>query len=1028
MMESSVKKKSDSDRKRQGLVDVVFSWSIADVLNNNLYNSKVAEIPMTFASTSHYMESFIHPLMEETRADLLSSMSMLSRAPTREIFEVKLAIDYKPPKDLLYVIPLQRLRQNEIRGGMYDPEVGDLIAFTNKRPKCGDDLNTPKRPYVIALVLEASDEYSEKVLILSSKPILFEEEGNKTATKREKLFIVYLTNMTTNIRIWTALNSDQQHMNIIKKVLQTDSTVHSECDKCSSESVNRAAISRSREIIRSFKLDNSQESAVLSCVSTRECHHRSTVKLIWGPPGTGKTKTVGSLLFALLKMKCRTLTCAPTNVAVLGVASRLMSLVRGALEYDTYGFGDIVLFGNGERMKINNHEDLSAVFLDYRVDSLLKCLAPLSGWKSRIDSMISLLKDPETQYRSFLKEDKEEIDEVDKKKRKGRNLDEKKSKRGVGKKSENLWTFEEFFMKRFNWFGNGLVVCITDLYTHLPTCFISLEVAKHMMRVLHLLQTLGTLMHNVVFANQGLREILNGRKRMRRFTNLHITKLECLQILKFLRATLRLPTFTAKYMIRKFCLENAILIFCTASSSAKLHTPVEMLVIDEAAQLKECESTIPLQLSGLRHAILIGDERQLPAMVQSKICEKARFGRSLFERLVSLGHEKHLLKIQYRMHPSISLFPNTEFYEKQILDGDNVKERTYERRFLKGNMYGSYSFINLTHGKEEFDNGHSWRNTMEVAVVAEIVASLYKESVDRKQRVSVGCISPYKAQVFAVKEKLGNLYSTDANSKFSVNVRSVDGFQGGEEDVIIISTVRSNGNGSIGFLSNLQRVNVALTRARYCLWVLGNEATLINSGFVWKKLVIDAKDRGCFYNANEDKNLARAITGSLIELGQLDTLLTMDSILFKEAKWKVCFNDEFLNSMTKIKNLRIRKEVFSLLTKLSSGWRRPQKDRIQSGMPLASSMVIEQYNVNAVLKLIWTVEIFRESSEHIQVLKVWDVLPVSKIPALVKHLNVLFGNYTVDIMNHCNCKSVEGYAAFVVSLIYLVLFFGYKLN
>ena len=75
-------------------------------------------------------------------------------------------------------------------------------------------------------------------------------------------------------------------------------------------------------------------------------------------------------------------------------------------------------------------------------------------------------------------------------------------------------------------------------------------------------------------------------------------------------------------------------------------------------------------------------------------------------------------------------------------------------------------------------------------------------------------ISPYKAQVYEVGDKIGHKYGSDAKSDFSVSVRSVDGFQGGEEDVIIISTVRSNGSGNIGFLSNRQRANVALTRAR----------------------------------------------------------------------------------------------------------------------------------------------------------------------------------------------------------------------
>lgn len=82
------------------------------------------------------------------------------------------------------------------------------------------------------------------------------------------------------------------------------------------------------------------------------------------------------------------------------------------------------------------------------------------------------------------------------------------------------------------------------------------------------------------------------------------------------------------------------------------------------------------------------------------------------------------------------------------------------------------------------------------------------------QEVRVGCISPYKAQVSAIQDILGKSYSSDGKRRFSVNVRSVDGFQGGEEDIIIISTVRCNMNGSVGFLANLQRANVALTRAK----------------------------------------------------------------------------------------------------------------------------------------------------------------------------------------------------------------------
>lgn len=352
-------------------------------------------------------------------------------------------------------------------------------------------------------------------------------------------------------------------------------------------------------------------------------------------------------------MKCRTLTCAPTNVAVVGVASRLMSFVTDNLEHDTYGLGDIVLFGNAKRMKIDDRDGLSDVFLDYRVAILGKCFAPLTGWKSSIETMICLLEDPEAQYRLYLnkegkKEDKDtdcenennalqdifgsmglserhdEEDEINGQKKKIwnkmviQNLKEKKEK--IKSKNEDhghddILTFEEFLMKTFNLIGNRLMLYIPSLYTHLPTCFISLEVVKNMIKVVGSLQTLGTKIQNVVDTNGVLTQKLND-------INLRWASSLCLELLKNLHGTFSLPTCSD---IRSLCLKNTCLIFCTASSSAKLHTegstPIELLVIDEAAQLKECESAIPLQLPGLRHAILVGDERQLPAMVQSKVNE-----------------------------------------------------------------------------------------------------------------------------------------------------------------------------------------------------------------------------------------------------------------------------------------------------------------------------------------------------------------------------------------------------------------------
>jgi senataxin len=456
------------------------------------------------------------------------------------------------------------------------------------------------------------------------------------------------------------------------------------CSHCLSEVNRNATLSGMEEtIISSSNLNFSQQDAIVSCIGLSECRHQSTVKLIWGPPGTGKTKMVGLLLFSLLKLKCRTLTCAPTNIAVLEVTSRLLRLVTDSLEYKTYGLGDIVLFGNGKRMKISEKDDLEDIFLDHRVEVLEYCFNPSTGWKHTVDSLINLLADPEHQNRRYLenkerkneegeREDqydemlefeeinnnKEKDEVVNDQNRKGRNSrkilkkvllqtlkDNKKKEKQKQKQKqkvfshqenptkceekEDILSFEEFLKDSFEFLSAKLDFLISGLFTHLPTSIISLEVVKNMIRAVDSLRCLKPLLCSVSVGDEGLKQVLddfdNEGSSAGQFSRLSFMRNDCIQTLNSLPQVFDIPNIfeVESKAARNFCLGNACLVFCTASSSAKLHTerakPIKLLVIDEAAQLKECESTIPLQLSGLRHAILIGDERQLPAMVQSKV-------------------------------------------------------------------------------------------------------------------------------------------------------------------------------------------------------------------------------------------------------------------------------------------------------------------------------------------------------------------------------------------------------------------------
>ncbi|KAK9942494.1 hypothetical protein M0R45_008158 [Rubus argutus] len=917
------------------LIDSVFAWSIRDVLNRDLYKKKVTKIPETFSTIKSYMNAFVPSLLEETHADLLSSIMSLSGAPTCEILTVETSKDHKPPKDLFYQIMYR---------GAYEPVAGDIIALTDVRPKCIDDLNRARNSYLIAYVLGSKQESSDMLPILTSKLINGGRQlvGKNIKSKSDTLFAVYLMNMTTNIRIWKALNSELgANTNLFKNVLQPANSSHGDnsCTICISKENFCPALS-TRWPTMCSDLNQSQDAAVLKCISLSKCHHQNTVQLIWGPPGTGKTKTVGLSLFALFNLKCRTLTCAPTNIAVVEVTTRLLRLVNQSMDYGKYGLGDIILFGNRGRLKIDNYDYLLEVFLDHRARILSKCFAPLSGWKHWLESMIDLLEDPNKQYllylqlirercndngedsdaRSSASDDDNDLPTFEefvkekhytlylKMKRERYNDDSEDSdnRKSSSNVDNDVLTFEEFVKEKQNYIGENLKVCMVNLYTHLPTSCISLMVVKDMIRATDFLESIKSLLcQGVGIANERFQSVLKN----------------CVHILRSLRA-FSVPNSNDGQTIKNLCLQNACLIFCTASSSAKLHTegmnPLELLVIDEAAQLKECESAIPLQLPSIRHAILIGDERQLPAMVKSKIYNAIQVN--------------------------------------------------------------SLTFCNFCFCTTEYTR--------------------------IKKKVSVGVISPYKTQVNAIQERVRE-YSTGylAGTDFSLSVRSVDGFQGGEEDVIIISTVRSNGNGSIGFLSNRQRANVVLTRARHCLWILGNGATLSNSDSIWKKLIIDAKNRDCFYNADEDNKLSQAIASALVDLGQIQFLLNSDSLLFRNAKWKVCFDNEFYNSIRKIKDPEIRRKVISLMIKLSSGWRQSHEEKVYAG---TSGQLLEKYEVDGLLNLIWTVDILQENSQHVQIIKIWDIVLLSDVPKLAMRLDIIFGSYTVQKMNRCKQRSAEG--------------------
>ena len=242
------------------------------------------------------------------------------------------------------------------------------------------------------------------------------------------------------------------------------------------------------------------------------------------------------------------------------------------------------------------------------------------------------------------------------------------------------------------------------------------------------------------------------------------------------------------------------------------------VLLDEATQATEPASLVPL-VRGARQIVLVGDHRQLPPTVISRRAENGGLRRSLFERLVAMGIEPMLLDTQYRMHPAISDFPNRTFYEGRLVDGITAAERPNPAGLLWNDWEVPMAFLPVNGDELLSPDGASKENPAEAGWVAKILENLLQAG--DLEEADIGIITPYAGQVRAIRDAL-----PERND--SVEVHTVDGYQGREKEVIIFSCVRSNSDGIVGFLSDARRLNVALTRAKRGLIVIGDPDTLRN--------------------------------------------------------------------------------------------------------------------------------------------------------------------------------------------------------
>lgn len=268
-------------------------------------------------------------------------------------------------------------------------------------------------------------------------------------------------------------------------------------------------------------------------------------------------------------------------------------------------------------------------------------------------------------------------------------------------------------------------------------------------------------------------------------------------------------------------------------------------IIDEANQTTEAAAWGPLQYA--ERLVLAGDHQQLPPTIVSPQAVARGFNISLPERLLKLSGPSlsRLLTVQYRMHQAIMQFSSDEFYQSNLQADPAVASHLLQD--LPGVRASELTSTPLTfidtagasYDEENELEGESRQNAQEASLAIKKLEALIASGVSP---ADIAVIAPYSAQVRLLRERI---------THSEVEVDSVDGFQGREKEAVIVSLVRSNPEGEIGFLADIRRINVALTRARRKLIVIGDSATIVAHPF-YQRLVQYFENTGAYHSVWEE--------------------------------------------------------------------------------------------------------------------------------------------------------------------------------
>ncbi|XP_016902852.2 uncharacterized protein LOC103500612 isoform X2 [Cucumis melo] len=805
------------------------------------------EVPVCFQSPEQYVEIFRPLILEEFKAQLRNSFVEISSWD--EMYLGKISVLSVERVDEFHLVRFAYDDNNSVASKNFAEN--DLILLTKEPPQ-----KSPQGAHMVGKVDRRERDNKRKMNLLIIRFYLLSgssrlHQARKNLIERSKWHASRIMSITPQLREFQALSSIKD-IPVVPTILnpKTSSIPHDE-----SKVVDLSKLSRPLQQILKSSFNVSQLQAIDVSIGSRNMKNDLELSLVQGPPGTGKTRTILAIVSALLAsasqktnlaasslnrslkqdnsrpkiseavavarawqnaalakqlnedkqrnsisidctMKRRVLICAQSNAAVDELVSRISNL--GLYDGDGKMYKPyLVRVGNAKTVHPNS--------LPFYIDSLVDQRLAEERMNSN-DAKNDLGTNSSMELRSNLEKlvDRIRYYEVKCANLRDENPDLKSSVENHAGDDEKEMSLKELQSK------------LRKLYEQKKQIYKDISIAQ-------------------AFEKKSNEEVKALKHKLRK------------SILR--EAEIVVSTLSGcggdLYAV---CAES--ILSCKFGSSSE-NTLFDAVVIDEAAQALEPATLIPLQLlkSSAIRCIMVGDPKQLPATVLSNVASKFLYECSMFERLQRAGHPVVMLTRQYRMHPEICHFPSQHFYDGKLLNGDGMSGKNALFHETKG--LGPYVFFDIVDGKElrsKSGGAFSLYNEHEADAAVELV-KFFKESHPTEfNRVRIGIITPYKCQLSLLRSRFS--HSFGASLVVDMEFNTVDGFQGREVDILILSTVRAGdssphsgkNSSGIGFVADARRMNVALTRAKLSLWVLGNSRTLhVNPD--WGALLKDAKER-----------------------------------------------------------------------------------------------------------------------------------------------------------------------------------------